>query len=413
MAVIKLSTIAQYYKTLQPEGMESLVLDVSPFLGMMKKWTGFVGDLKQLAWLIDRGGQASATFATAQSNASVPAYRKPAITRGRLYTVRQIDNESLEAAQGNAGALGNLLKDTRDLALEDLKFRAGSIIMGDGSGAIGRISATSTVGSTTITLEDITQVRNFRVGSRLCAFATVGGGLKSSGAVITLTGVNEDTGELTAGGNWTASIAAVAASDYLVPEGDFNAVPKGVFGWNPATLPAVGGGDSWFGVDRGGSIGMAGCRYAPTSGSIDEVLFDAMTLADRQGSTFDSLFLNPMDFGALSKQSTNWQRINKNAVGSNGREIASIGFNGVVLNGPKGAVNVFSEPTMPRYKAKLTRMSAWELWSLNEAFRLITHGTNGGEIPISNADGIELRFGGYWQPVCKKPRDCTDITIPA
>ncbi len=412
MGQITLSAIANFYKTLQPEGMESLVLPVSPFLGMMKKWTGFYGDVKQLAWLINRGGKVSGNFTVAQTNAGIPTYQKPNITRSRLYCVRQIDNEALEASQSNAGALRDLLVEQRDLAMEDLKYRAASVALGDGTGAIAKISSGSNVGTATITLDDITQIRNIQVGARLCALEPGAAALRSSGAVAVVTAVNEESGTVTLGGNWSAAIAAVAAGDYLVPEGDFNAVPKGAFGWIPWTLPAAGGSDSWFGVNRGGSIAMAGCRYAPSSGTPGEVLMNALYTHDRLGGKHDTILVNPMDLGNVTKEFTNLQRINTNAIGSNGKPIASISYQAVVLNGPQGAVNLFSEPNIPRYKPLLTRMSSWELWSLNEAFRLLTRGTNGGEIPIYNADGIELRFGGYWNEVCKVPRDSMAITLP-
>lgn|SRR5512138_163669 len=414
MAVLSYSTIANIFKIIQPEGFESGVLEVSPLLGMAPKKTDFYGSSKQLDWLIDRGGGVSSKFTVSQAQAGVPVHKKPQITRSRLYCVRQINNEDLEATQNNAGALVQLLKHASETATEELKYRAGSLLHGDGSGAIGQIATGSNTGTATITLADPTTVCNFRVGGRYCAFTTVAGGLLASGAVVTLTGVNEDTGALTASGNWTAGITGVAAGDYLVPEGDFNDVPKGLDGWNPITLPAVGGGDNWFGVDRGGSVAMCGGRFAPSTGTITEVLKASLSRHARQGGNHDTLLLNPEDWANLEAESNNWQRINKNAVGSNGKEIASIGFNALVLNGPKGAVNVFSDPFRPRYHAKLLKMSSIEIWSLGEMFKLIRHGMGeGGATPLANADGIELRFGGYWNTAVKRPRDLMDITIPA
>lgn len=407
---ITLSAIANFYKTLQPEGMESLVLPVSPFLGMMRKWTGFYGDSKQLAWLINRGGGALYNFTNAQAAAGTPSYMKPTITRSKLYCIRQIDNEALEASQSNAGALRDLLVEQRDLAMTELKYRAASVVLGDGTGAVAQISSGSNVGTATITLADITQIRNIAVGGVYNTF-TAGDSAVNTGD-CTVTAVDEEAGTVTLGGNWSAASSGVAASDYIVPKGDYKTVPKGVFGWNPTTLPTVGGGDSWFGVDRGGSIRMAGCRYAPTSGTIGEVLLNALYLHDRYGGKHDSAFLNPMDLGNLTKEFTSLQRINTNAVGGNGKPVASVSYQAVVLNGPQGAVNVYSDSNIPRYKALVTRVSAWELWSLNEAFRLLTRGTQGGEIPIYNADGIELRFGGYWNQVCRVPLDSMNVTIP-
>ena len=410
MALITLSTIANIFKTIQPEGFESGVIGVSPTLGLMTKKTDFYGNVKQLDWLIDRGGGAGSDFATAQTNGGTPNHQKPNITRSRLYAVRQVSNEAILASKKDSGALVNLLKHILETATEELRYRAGSLILGDGTGAIGQISAGSTVGNATITLADPTQVVNFRVGQVLATF-TAGDSVVNTGDV-TLTAVNEDTGDLTVSSNWAAQSSGVAAGDYIVPKLDYLSVPVGMFFWNPPTPNTFT--NSCFGVTRAaGTNTMNGSRYAPSSGSIDEVIKDAMSRHAMQGGEHDSLILNPLDWASLEKQSNNWQRINKNAVGSNGKEIASIGFNALVMNSPKGAVNVYSDPFMPRYKGKLTKMSSWELWSLEEAFGLIKEGMGeGGGTPISNADGIELRFGGYWQTVLRRPRDSMDITFP-
>src|SRR5581483_9521973 len=80
---------------------------------------------------------------------------------------------------------------------------------------------------------------------------TGGGGLRSAGATVTITGLNRSTGTLTASGNWTAGIAAVAAGDYLFPQGDYNNVMPGALGgW----LTTPGGGDSFYGVNRNADV---------------------------------------------------------------------------------------------------------------------------------------------------------------
>ena len=412
MAVISHATLAQVFKILQPNGFESSVLDVSPMLGLMPKFTGFYGESKQLDWLVDRGGGVSASFAVAQAQAGVPAHRKPTLTRARLYAVRQINNEDLEASENNEGALVRLLSHAQETATDELRSRAGSVLWGDGSGAVARLTATANTATDTTAIRDLTQVVNLRVGGRYQFFDAVGNALRSAGAVATIESINEDTGAITWTTNLTASVAAAAASDYIVPEGDYQAVPQGIFGWNPMTVATTG--DNWFGVDRypyGNA--MVGGRVTYTTGSIDENLKKAIVTNVRQGGKADSLFLNPEDWGRLERQSTNWQRITKNAIGSNGKEIASIGFSGLVLQGPNGPVNVYSDPFCPQYEFELTKMSSWELQSLKEAFRLILEGMNGqGSHPLATADGIELRFGGYWQTALKKPRDSFHGRLP-
>jgi len=413
-----IAALAGAFKRIYPTGIENLVVDEDPLLGMISKETNFRGSGKELAWRVNTGGGASASFTVANTQASQSTINKPYVTRGKLYVVGEIDHESMEASEGSEGAIVSMLKELTENKMYDLKKRASSVLWGmpstgAGSGAIGQISAASNTGTATITLSDPTQIINFHAGQRLQSFTTVAGGLLAAGAVATPTYVNEDTGALTLAGNWTASITGIAIGDYLVPEGDFNTVPKSVYAWNPVTLPTVGGGDSFFGIDRGGSIAMAGCRYAATTGSIDEILKAAMAKHSRQGGKHDTLFLNPEDWANLEMQSNQWQRINQNAVDSSGKKIASIGYNALVLNGERGAVNVFASPYCPRYYPLLCKLDSYKIWSLNSPFRLLTAGApSDGMMRESTTDTSKLRFGGYWQLICKRPRDSMVISLP-
>ncbi len=419
MARMDATTVGEIYNKITPKGIEHMIIGESPTLGLMQKapgaWKGFTGSGRELAWRLSNGVGASGDYAVAYANPGNPVYKKPLVTRGRLFAVRQLDHESWEASKDNANALVNLVKDARDSAIEELRMRASSIIQGSIGASIGQISAASNTGTATITLSDPTQIINFRGGMRLQAFTTVAGGLLSAGAVVTLTatGVNFDTGQLTATGNWTAGIAGVAAADYLVPEGDFGRVPVGMDGWNPATLPTVGGGDSWFGVDRGGSVPMCGGRWAPTSGEIDELILAASSRHRGIGGTHETAIMNPREFQKLNLIATANQRIQKNAMGSNGKPIADIAFAGIRLQGDCGPIDCFSDPFRPVGTVRLTKMASWKLWSLGEAFGLRTEGmADGGALRIAGADASYMVFGGYWQPVCERPIDNFLITLP-
>jgi hypothetical protein len=413
MAYFSLSSIPNLFKTIYPDGIEQCVIGADPLLAFIQKKTkafkGFAGKGKELAWRIDMGGGVSADFATAQAQAGVADIRKPYIVRKKLYVVRKLDHESLEAAEGNAGAIVDLLTEATDDAMEELKKRAGSVITGDGTGQVGRISAGSTVGNATITLADITQVNNFRVGGVYNTF-TAGDSVVNTGDV-TLTAVNEDTGELTVATTWSGQSTGVVAGDYIVPKGDYNAVPSGIFAWNPITAPTSG--DNYYGVDRSVMVqAMSGCRHVGT-GSVDETLIDAMAKHNRQGGKHDFCLLNGDDWGALAKQIGTVARINRNAVGSNGKTIGEIGFEGLLLNGPQGKVETYASPFMPKGYGKLMKLSSLELWSLNEPFRLLTRGAaEDGMLREASADASELRYGGYWNMVLRRPRDMMNITIP-
>jgi hypothetical protein len=415
MAQFNLATIPNLFKTIYPDGIEQCIIGASPFLGRVKKNTkaykGFPGKGRELAWRIDQGGGVSADFATAQAQAGVSDIRKPYIVRKKLYVVRKLDHEALEAAEGNSGAIIDLLTEATEGATDELQKRAGSVLLGDGTGSIGQISSGSTVGSATITLADITQINNFRIGGVYNTF-TAGDSVVNTGDV-TITALNEDTGTLTVSSTWSAQSSGVAAGDYIVPKGDFNAVPSGVFAWNPGTAPTSG--DNFYGVDRSVMVqAMSGCRYAPGQGSIDEVVIDAMALHNRQGGKHNFMLMNGDDMAGLVKQVGNVTRIQRNAVGSNGKAIGELGFEGILLDGPVGKVETFADPFMRKGRAKLTKLESWEMWSLNDPFRLLVRGAlDDGMVRDAAADGSELRWGGYWNMVLRRPRDSMDITFPS
>jgi len=407
MTVLTTANISEIYHILYPDGIINHVLPASPMLGLMGKWNGFYGASKYLDWMIDAGGGAHSTFSVAQAQAGVPDHEKPNIVRKPLYAVRQLAREAMLASKRNPGALVDAMKHQTETAILELKKRAGSLIWGDGTGAIGQISSGSTVGSATITLSDATQVINFRKNGVYNTFTT--GDSAVNVGDVTLTVVNEDSGALSCGTTWSAQSTGVAASDYIVPSGDYLAVPSGIMGWNPTTLPTSAA--VWFGVDRQNSVAMCGQRYSPSAGSIDEVILDALAMFRGEA---DSLFINPLDWGSFAKQAGNFQRINKNAIGANGKPIASVSYQAIVVNGPKGAVNVYADQNCPRYVGKLMNISDFQLWSLGNPFELITEGMGtGGAIALSSADGVEIRFGGYWNTVFKNMRNVMHIGFPA
>lgn len=417
MAELNLTTVAGIYNRIYPDGIESLFFDNMPLLGMMNKdikvFDGLGGSGKELCWEINAGTGASGSYAVAYAQPGNESFARPFVTRGRLFATRQLSHEAWRASKGNGKALVELVKQAVKGATYELKHRASSVLTGGLGSSIGRISATSNVATPTITLSDPSEVVKFKPNQRLQAFNTVGGGLLNAGAVVTLTaqGVNYDTGQLTATGNWSAAIAAIAAGDYLIPEGDFGTVPVGMDAWNPETLIAVGGGDNFFGVDRGGSVPMQGTRMVATAGTIDEIIVNASARHYHIGGNSNIALVNPLDYATL-KQSQ-FQTIVKNAMGSNGKPIASVSYSGVVVHGANGNIDVFPEPMIKRGRIRLTNLDSWKIWSLGQPFDRMTEGMgNDGALRLAGQDASYMVFGGYWNIVCERPIDSMIITLP-
>jgi hypothetical protein len=416
-----IATLANIYKKMWPEGIEQLCLKGSPTMGLMPKMNKFFGDGKELAWRISNGGQASASFTVAQARTGQSVINKPLIKRKKLYITKEIDHESLEASENSSGAIIDLMKEMVTNATDELKRAGAQLIIGDhyngtNTGCIGRIAPTGggAVTTATVRLDDISQIRNFYPGLTVQAFNTVAVGLLDAGSTAEVLSINEQTGNITFTTHLDDAITGIAVGDYLVSEGNFLTVPMGLFGWNPATLIAVGAGDSFFTVDRGGSVAMQGPRYAPASGSNDEVAISALHYHNRFGGDHDTMTVNPVNFGNIVLQQSSLMRINQNAVASTGKKIADLSYEGVVIHGPKGKVELYSDEYMPLNKAKLYKRSSCEIWSMKEMFRLLTRGApSDGLVREATADASEMRWGGYWNFVVKNPRDVCDITFPA
>ena len=144
----------------------------------------------------------------------------------------------------------------------------------DGSGAIGQISTSTTVGSAIIDLVKDTDVTNFEVGMKLQASATKSGGSVRTGT-IEVASVNRTatTNQITCTGNLTAGISAIAQSDYLYVQGNYDSTVTGLEGWIPTTAPTSG--DSFFGQDRStDATRLGGQRIDGSSMTIVESLIN-------------------------------------------------------------------------------------------------------------------------------------------
>jgi len=417
MARLDTTVVAGLFNALYPDGIEELIMGESPILGMIGKeidvWDGLGGLSKDLLWDVALGTGASGSYAVAYANPGNNTYARPHVTRGRLFAVRQIDHESWRASKGNNRAYRDLVKEASKGAIRELKKRVSSLLPGNAGGVIGRISAGSNVGTATITLSDISQIINFGPSMRVQAVDPATMTLRSAGAVATLTatGINFDTGELTFTGNLTAAIAAAVASDYLVPEGDLGNVPTNMEAWNPRTLIAVGAGDSFFGIDRGGNSLMQGFRWTATTGTIDEIAVEAAARHQSMGGEHDTLLINPRDMATLNLNL--FKAITVNAQSSRGKELATVAYDGIIIKTGKGDIKAFSDPFQPRGRMRLTRMGSWKIWSLGEMFGLMDEGMGkDGMLRIAGADASYMVFGGAWQMVNECPRDSFNIGLP-
>lgn len=375
--------------------VENMVYKDNPFLAMVSKMETFGGKNLPIPLIYGNPQNRSATFATAQGGATTSKITDFVLTRNHDYSVATIDNETLEASQGNANAFMEAATTEIDGAIHSASRSLAISLYRTGSGSIGQCNAT--VSSTSLQLKNANDVTNFEVGQELAFDDEDGGGTIKTGTV-TVTAINRDTGELTVdaltaiGGG-----AGVVADDYIFTAGDYDLKIKGLLAWLPSTAPSS---SAFFGVNRAVDVTrLGGIRYDGSAMPIEEALIGAIHRVAREGGKPTHCFLNFSKWNELAiSLGSKVQYIDEVVKTGN----ATLNFRGIMVHGPKGPVKVVPDQNCPSDRAFLLQMDTWKLYSLGKAPKIID--SDGLKmLRQSTADGVEVRVGYYAQLGCKAP----------
>lgn len=388
--------------------VQNLCYPDNPLYALMPKNTDFDGINKVIAFQYGSPQGRGTSISTAQAGKTASAYAKVTLTRKVDYTTASITGEAIRASKKDTGALIKGLSGEIDNAMYTTMRSLAINMFRNGGGARGQISSTSAVGTPTITLANLGDITNFEVGMKLSASADDGftgsSGLRNAGAVVTITGIDRDLGTLTASGNWTAGIAAVAASDYLFQNSgaasgtsDYAAMVSGLLAWTPLVAPAAA--SNFYGLDRSvDATRLAGVRYNGNGGPIEETLIGILARIAREGGKTSHILLNPLDFESFERALGT--RVVYDKIQSN--DNADIGFDSIRIMGPKGKVNVLVDQNCPKGYAPCLQMNTWAVEGLGEMPGFLDE--DGLMIlRSSNSDDYEVRIGYYGNISCNAP----------
>jgi len=410
MTVTTVANTAYPLRTLWPQDrIESETYDDNPFLAFVPKAEDFVGENMYIALRYTDVQGRSATFATAQANKAPHKGVRFLLTRGHDYALFGIDHETILAGKSNKGALIKTLDTEVSSALNALTNSLAAVLYGDGSGARGTVVADPGTG-TTIQLENIGDIVNFQVGMNIVVAATRTGALRAGGA-RTISAVDRDSGLITVSAAVDAAILSTGARDFIFAEGDARntgaaILPTGLLGWLPATAPAVGGGDSHFGVDRSPDpVALAGLRCDESALNPEEGLATMLSRLDREGGRPSHIFRNPINYKDIllalgTKVETEYM-----AVGE-------IGFEAIKVHGPKGLVRIFSDRNCPQNTGFTLTMKSWKFHSLEKA-PMVIEADDQKLLRDAAADSFEGRMAYYGQLACTAPAWNVNEVLPS
>ena len=395
--------------------VENLTYPGNRLLGLMPKFTGFVGKNMPIPIIYGNPQGRSATFATAQSNKTAMLVESFDLTRTKNYALASIDGELMDATEGDLGAFLSATSATIEGAMRELSNDIGRNLYLRSYGTRGVVGSESTV---TLTLSNAEDANNFEVGQEICSMHTLGTPL-DSGDACTITAIDRDAGTLTSDESWATKISGLDAGDYLYVSGDANAKMSGLADWIPSSAPSSA---DYYGVNRSVDVvRLGGNRVTGTGGTIEEALIDAAVVCASQGGAPDYAFVSFTDWRKLQKtlQSraviVNGRRdgiSELQARGGNGKLIPEIGYEAIVLNGPSGPIYVLPDQGAPVARGYVLTMSSWVLASLGEVPRLLAR--NGSKYVIESAsDGCEVRAGAYLNAGCSAPGWNATVSFPS
>ena len=280
-----------------------MAYEEDPLLALMKKKadTNFGGNNARVTLRYGSPQGGSNNFTQALNNKSTSLDAGFLLTRAKDYHISGIDGETLEAGEGNENTILDAVKGEMDGSMRMIRRSLEIGVYGNGGGARGRISSTSDVATTTITLSDPNQIVNFEKGMTIQTGSADGtsGALRNSGATLTISALDRDAGTITASAAWD-TVTGTVANDYIFRAGDFGTHIKGLSAWLPLAAPTSG--DSFFGVDRSvDTTRLAGIRYTASAGSSKEqTLIKATARLAREMAKPDMALVNVSDLSDIA-----------------------------------------------------------------------------------------------------------------
>lgn len=398
MASLTISDISTALKEKYPDGLpEDQLYESSPFMAMMRKdRTSLASRQVHVPMKYARPQGASANFTTGRANMTASKWKGFDVTPSNYFGFAQIDNEVIARAKAKGdGSFVEEFEDEVDGAIYTLGRQACRLFYGNGGGSIGRISSGSSVGTPTITLATPSDIRFFEVGMDLEVSATDG----TSGAVragtVTITALDRELGTVTASGNWTAGIAAAAASDYIFREGDFGLVMKGYEAWIPRTAP---GATAFFGVDRTPDSRMYGMRGDFSAYGIEEGLKRSVERLIRENSKVDFGVLSSVDYlnAELSMQGRCVPTTVKAYDGDMTFDAIQVGLAGK-------RVTLMMDPDAPVGRFICGQSDTWTLGSLGKSLVDFNDADGNQVLRTVTADSVECQLVMRWQMWCNAP----------
>jgi hypothetical protein len=368
--------------------VKDMAYQSKPLHALLRKDEKFTGLNLPLPLRYGNPQNRSAVFATAQAGTSNVAVSQFLLTRKSDYSIASIQNEVLEASQGDSASFLSAATTQIDGAIASLSASIATAEYRNGSGSICQVGS---VASNTITLKNIAEIAMIERNMVLQANATDGGTPRAGTMVVT--SVDRNLGTFTCSGG---VVSGVAANDFLLVSGDLNAKIHGLDGWIP--MPGTLTSTAFLGLDRtADATRLAGVSKDYTGAPIDQAMTNLSSAIGREGGKPDYCFLDFENYAAL-----------ENALGSKVQYVnvkasdVDVGFEGIRVHGTKGPIQVVPDQNCQADRFYMLQLDTWALYSLGMAPKLFK-GDSLDMLRSPTADALDLRVLAYLEMGCVAP----------
>jgi hypothetical protein len=341
------------------------------------------------------------------TNGTASVYEDFLIPRKKQYQKVEVDHELLFATQNPRESFRKAM-DEFDRGLRGLGEKIGRRLYRTQGGNLGKM-ANSTAATTVITLADKASAFNFHKGQTLVFSDTDGtGSLRDSGDTTTVVSVDIENAQVTCADTLSVKINAIATTDYVFSQGDYNACLAGLEDWLPvddrssklaATFNSVTRSDA---PDYLGGIYMDGTAM----GGLDEVIIKLVGKLGKYGAQTSHVFANSESLSDLELLSNRRMRIvseiNTKIMGEGGEVL--VGFSGYRAVVAGRTVKIYADRNCPSTRLYALQLDTWTLWHTGELVNWLGEAYTGSKLRMSDAaDSAEARLGSYQNLGCSAP----------
>lgn len=320
----------------------------SRFASMINTDTNFGSEGRYVNVTVAPTAGGSSNFADALAAQDSTKEVRFFVSHRKEYQVFSLQGDVIARLRGNANGLVEAVKQQADKARYAFSRAVARKFWANGGGALGQLATTTNLATNQLILRQTADIVGFEIGQQV-EFAVDDGsaaspaGRRGTPDRLTILGINRDTGTLTMSGLLN-TVTAITTSDFVFRRGDYSLAMTGMRGWNPIVAPTFGGGDSFFGFDRGSSDvnRLCGVRITGAGKPKEESLIDGTAEAQINGISVNNVFVNPRDYRDLSKEMGSKREIQVDA------KQANMGFTAMQVNSAVGPLNIISEVDVPR-----------------------------------------------------------------